>query len=193
MWQAAFVAGADDELLSAIRSLDAGLRAEMAERWNRDLPFEELVFDRWERARQLDFGHDASIYRSSYVMGDVSVGEGTWIGPYVMLDGAAGIEIGHHCSISTGVHVYTHDTVRWALSGGEADPEFGPVRIGDCTYIGAQSIVLHGTEIGDHCVIGAQSLVNKDIPSHSVAHGVPAEVRGKVVISDNGEIEISWS
>jgi acetyltransferase-like isoleucine patch superfamily enzyme len=185
------VPAGEDDLLTQIHALDAKLRAEMTERWRRDLPFEELVFDRWERARGLGFGEDASIYRSAYVFGDVSVGEGTWIGPLVMLDGTGGIEIGHHCSISAGVHLYSHDTVRWALSGGKHESEIAPVRIGDCTYVGSHSTVLMGTEVGHHCVIGANSLVNRDIPPHSVAYGVPAEVRGEVEIKESGEIEIS--
>jgi acetyltransferase-like isoleucine patch superfamily enzyme len=179
-----------DDLLAQIRSLDGELRSEMQRDWNRDLPFEELAFDRWERARRLGFGAEASVYHNAYVYGDVAVGAGTWIGPFVLLDGAAGIEIGHHCSISAGVHVYTHDTVRWALSGGEHEAERGPVRIGDCCHIGAQTTVLRGVEIGDHCVIGANSVVNREIPPYSLAVGSPARVRGQVVVSDDGAIEI---
>jgi acetyltransferase-like isoleucine patch superfamily enzyme len=180
-----------DDLLAQMHALHDGLRRDMRERFDRDLPFDELVFDRWERARQLGFGAGASIYHNTYVMGDVRVGEGTWIGPFVMLDGLrAPIDIGHHCSISTGVHVYTHDTVRWALSGGTADHDVGPVRIGDCTYIGSQAVVVRGVTIGDHCVVGAQSLVNRDMEPYTVAMGVPARVRGRVVVADGGQIEL---
>lgn len=182
-----------DDLLGAIRALDESLRAEMAERWDRDLPFEELAFDRWERAKRLGFGEGASIYHNAYVLGDVKVGASTWIGPFVMLDGTGGIEIGHHCSISSGVHIYSHDTVRWALSGGQQEREIAPVRVGDCTYIGSQATVLRGVKVGDHCVIGANSLVNRDIPSYSVVFGTPAEVRGEVQITPDGEISFNWS
>ena len=179
-----------DDLLSALHSLDSRLRAETIERWDRDLPFDELAFDRWERARRLGFGEGASVYHNTYVYGDVRVGAETWIGPMVLLDGSAGIEIGHHCSISAGVHVYTHDTVRWALTGGAADSEEGPVRIGDCTHVGAQVTVLHGTTIGSRCVIGANSVVRGDIPDNSLAVGSPAKVRGTVVVADDGSVEI---
>jgi hypothetical protein len=57
------VAALEDELLSSIRALDERLRVEMTQRWDRDLPFEDL--DRWERARRLGFGEDASIYRTA--------------------------------------------------------------------------------------------------------------------------------
>jgi acetyltransferase-like isoleucine patch superfamily enzyme len=180
-----------DDLLTQIHALHDELQRKMRARFDRDLPFEELVFDRWERATRLGFGDGASIYHNSYVMGDVRVGQGTWVGPLVMLDGLhASVEIGNHCSISTGVQVYTHDTVKWALSGGIAGFEVGPVRIGDCTYIGSQSVVLRGVSIGDHCVVGAQSLVNRDIEPYSIALGAPARVRGRVAVTASGEVEL---
>ncbi len=103
-----------DQLLA----LYAHLRAETHARWDRDLPFDELLFDRWERARSLGFGEGASIYHSALVYGDVVVGPSTWIGPFTLLDGSGGLRIGRNCSISAGVHIYSHDTVKWALSGG---------------------------------------------------------------------------
>jgi acetyltransferase-like isoleucine patch superfamily enzyme len=180
-----------DALLATLRQLHSVLAADMAERFHRDLPFTELISDRWERAGRLGFGEDASIYDNTYVLGDVEVGRHTWIGPLVMLDGRAGITIGDYCSISTGVQIYTHDTVRWALSGGEAPFELGAVRIGDCTYIGSQSVVLHGVSIGDHCVIGAHSLVDCDVEPYTIAFGVPARPRGRVEVADDGEISLA--
>src|SRR3954453_17157918 len=99
-----------------------------------------------------------------------------------MLDGSGGLEIGATCSISTGVHIYTHDTVRWALSGGEHEPERAPVRIGDRTYVGAQAVVIKGVTIGARCVVRAGSLVNRDVPDGTIVDGVPARVRGRVAI-----------
>lgn len=179
------------DLAAELRALHDALAARMRQAHDRDLPLEELVFDRWQRARSLGFGDGASIYHNAYVLGDVAVGAGTWIGPFVMLDGSGGLSIGATCSISTGVHVYTHDTVRWALSGGAQDPERAPVRIGDCTYIGAQAVVVKGVTIGDHCVVGAGALVNRDLPPYSIADGVPARVRGRVVVDEQtGAIEL---
>lgn len=165
-----------------LRELRDRLAAELRERWDRDLPFGELVSDRWERAKRLGFGEGASIYDSSYVYGDVRVGAGTWIGPYTLLDGTGGLEIGSTCSISAGVHVYTHDTVKWALSGGSAEYERAPVRIGDCCHVGAQTVIASGVTIGDHCVIGACSFVNRDLPPYTIAVGAPCRPIGRVVI-----------
>lgn len=169
-------------LKSEMIKLHRKLRAEIKKKYNRTLPFGEEINDRWEKAKYLGFGKGANIYDSSIVMGDVKVGENTWIGPYTLLEGMGGITIGSYCSISTGVQIVTHDSVKWALTGGRAGYEREPVKIGDCCYIGSSSIILKGVTIGDHCVIGASSLVNKDIPPYSIAVGVPAKVVGKVII-----------
>ncbi len=55
----------------------------------------------------------------------------------------------------------------------------GPITIGDNVFIGSNSTLLYDVEIGDNVIIGAGSLVNKSIPSGSVAAGVPCEVIGK--------------
>lgn len=160
------------------------LALEMRERWERDLPFDELLSNRWNRAEQLGFGPGASIYASSYVYGDVTVGADTWIGPYTVLDGSGGLSIGSTCSISAGVQIYTHDTVRWALSGGRADYDRAPVRIGDCCHVGGQTVVAKGVTVGDHCVVGACSFVNRDLPPFSIAVGAPCRVIGRVTVED---------
>lgn len=51
-----------------------------------------------------------------------------------------------------------------------------PVRIGKGTWIGEQSIVLSGSNIGEKCVIGANSVVTGQIDDYSMAVGNPARV-----------------
>jgi acetyltransferase-like isoleucine patch superfamily enzyme len=166
-----------------VHEMYAALRTEMRARWHRDLPFDELLFDRWERARSLGFGEEASIYHSSYVYGDVRVGSKTWIGPFTLLDGTGGLTIGSVCNISAGVQIYSHDTVKWVLSGGKSEYEYAPVSIGDCCHIGSGAVISKGCTIGDHCVVGAQSFVNDDIPPYTIAFGIPCRPRGRVEIS----------
>ena len=166
------------------------LRQEMNKRWRRDLPFDELLFDRWERARHLRFGKQASIYQNSYVYGDVSVGAHTWIGPFTLLDGSGKLSIGEYCSISAGVQIYTHNSVHWALSGGKTKYEYAPVSVGNYCYIGSQTVISEGVTIGHHSVIGACSFVNRDIPPYSVAFGSPCLVRGRVKIDRGGSVRL---
>ena len=52
----------------------------------------------------------------------------------------------------------------------------GKVSIGNNVYIAKNVMILQGVTIGDNCIIGAGSVVNKSIPSNSVAVGVPCRV-----------------
>jgi len=165
-----------------LRRLHERLRDEVASRHHRSVPFADELFDRWERAEALGFGEGASIYDSSLVLGEVTVGPHTWIGPHTILDGSGGLTIGHHCSISAGASIYSHDTVAWALTGGAAAAERAAVTIGDCCYIGPNAVIVAGVTVGSHVVIGAGALVNRDVPDHAIVHGLPGRVVGHVVI-----------
>jgi len=58
----------------------------------------------------------------------------------------------------------------------EQDLKIGYVHIGADSWIAYGACVLPNVTIGKHCIIGALSVVNKDIPSYSVAVGAPARV-----------------
>ena len=55
-----------------------------------------------------------------------------------------------------------------------------PVNIGSDVWIGGNVVILPGVTIGDNVVIGAGAVVTKDIPSNSVAMGIPAKVVKKI-------------
>jgi acetyltransferase-like isoleucine patch superfamily enzyme len=175
-----------DSLEAALTDLYETRRSAFRERWSRDLPFDELLFDRWDRATSLGFGTGSSIYHLSYVYGNVTVGQNTWIGPFTVLDGSGGLTIGAGCDISAGVHIYTHDTVSRVLSDGKEAIEKAPVRIGDSCHIGAHVVVVKGVTIGHHSVIGAGSFVNRDIPAYTVAVGTPCRPVGRVAVDGDG-------
>ena len=177
----------DLKIYKEMQKLHGFLIDEIKKKWNRVLPFGEEFTDRWEKSEYLDFGKGTSIYDSSLVFGDVKVGENTWIGPFTILDGTGRLKIGSYCSISTGVQIYTHDTVKWAVSGGKVKYEYASVKIGDCCYIGPSVIISKGVTIGRHCVIGANSFVNKSIPNYSIVFGSPCKIVGKVIIDRNGK------
>lgn len=167
-----------NDLLHQLQKLWHKRREEVNSKWSRTLPLADYIVDRWEKAKLLGFGREASIYDSSVVLGDVQVGEHTWIGPFTVLDGSAGLSIGEYCTISTGVQIYTHDTVGWAISGGKEAASYSPTVIGSRCYIGPNTIIVKNVTIGDGCIIGANSLVLNDIPPNSKAYGSPCRVLG---------------
>ncbi len=166
-----------DELLTELRALLVQEMNTVQQRWERTLPFADYVVDRWQKAKALGFGEGTSIYDSSVVLGSVKVGNNVWIGPFTVLDGSGGLVIGDNCSISAGVQIYTHDTVKWATSGGSAPVDRARVTIGNHCYLGPNAIISKGVTIGDGCVIGANSLVIEDIPAGMKAWGTPARIQ----------------
>jgi acetyltransferase-like isoleucine patch superfamily enzyme len=126
-----------------------------------------------------------------WIAGTPSIGEGTWIGAFTLIDGLGGLKIGKGCNISSGAQVLSHSTVRRCVTErrhGEIDRS--PTEVGDYVFIGANAVVQMGARIGDHCIIAAGAVVLEDavIPPYSLAAGVPA----KVVRDIRGEVE-SWS
>ena len=178
-----------ETLRTNLQQLHEQLRHETKRKWKRILPFDELLFDRWEKASFLKTKKDASLYHNSYIFGNVSIGKKTWIGPFTILDGSGGrVKIGDYCSISSGVQIYTHHTAQWSLTGGKSPYEKGPVLIGDFCYLGPYVVVSKGVRIGKCSLVGAHSLVNSNFPPYSIVFGVPAKrfgtlkVKGKKVV-----------
>jgi len=170
-----------DGLKALLQALRLTREAELTAKFDRSLPFADGLFDRWERAKRLGFGAEASIYDSACVFGDVRVGAKTWIGPYVVLDGSGGgISVGATCSVAAGVHIYTHDTVLWALSGGKLPARVGKVAIGNRVYLGSQSVIARGVTIGDMAVVAANSFVRDDVAPRTIVAGVPAAPIGQI-------------
>lgn len=88
------------------------------------------------------------------------------------------VSIGDHVFLHKGLKIITHDWASWVFVGKYADfiPSHGKVSIGNNVWFGENVMVLKNVTIGDNCIIGAGSIVTRDIPSNSVAVGVPAKV-----------------
>lgn len=180
------------ELFESLNQLNDDLSRAFRDRFDRNLPFTEMLFDRWEKSKNLGFGEGTSAYDNALIFGNVTVGKNTWVGPYTILDGSGGLKIGDYCSISAGVQIYSHNTVQWALSGGAVKYQHKTTEIGSCCFVGPMVIIQNGITIGDHCLIGANSFVNKDLPPFSIAAGSPATCIGKVKIVEKGKVELEY-
>lgn len=107
-------------------------------------------------------GDDVHIYGNAYKM----FGTEPWA-----------ITIGSHVHITDGVRFVNHDGGTLIFRHLVPDLEITKkISVGDYVYIGIQSIIMPGVNIGNNCVIGAGAVVTHDIPDNSVAVGVPARV-----------------
>ena len=88
---------------------------------------------------------------------DVTIGNDVFIGP--------------NCGIYTAGHPIDYITRNEGIEYGKS------ITIGNNVWIGGNVCILPGVKIGDNVVIGAGSVVNKDIPSNSVAVGNPCKVK----------------
>lgn len=90
------------------------------------------------------------------------------------------ITIGDNTTISFDCAFVTHDAatrvIRHLPGYNKETVIYGPINVGKNCFIGCRSVILPNVNIGDNCIIGAGSVVNKDIPSNSVAAGVPCKV-----------------
>jgi acetyltransferase-like isoleucine patch superfamily enzyme len=113
--------------------------------------------------------------------GRIRLGKRVFVGPYVVVYGHGGVEIGEntlismHCRILSSNHTVPP---RDAIIRNERDILL-PTKIGRDCWLGAGVTVLGGVEVGDGCVVGAGTVVTKNLPSHSISHGVPARVVGE--------------
>ncbi|MEO9530973.1 MAG: acyltransferase [Crocinitomicaceae bacterium] len=178
--------------IEALQDLHADLFSAFKDQYDRSLPFSDEVFDRWERAKKLGWGERSSVYDSAFVFGEAIVGKDTWVGPFTMIDGSGKLVIGDNCTISAGVHIYTHNNLKKTLSGGKMAIEREPVIIGSCTYIAPQSIISMGITIGKHCVIAANSFVDESFPDYAIIAGNPAKQIGQVIIKKD-QIKFDYS
>lgn len=130
--------------------------------------------------------------KHSWIVGEPKIGKDVWIGAFTLIDGSGGLEIESGCTISCGAHIYTHSSHMRDVSGDKTKPvERKPTKIGKCTFIGANAVILMGVTIGKHCIIGAGAVVSKDIPDYSVAVGIPAKIVAKLSIDEKGNVNIN--
>jgi len=101
-----------------------------------------------------------TIGTGSIIWGQVEIGKYSQIGPQVQF-----LSERHGFDPMTPVRFQD-------VPASEADK----IVVGKDVFIGANAIVLNGVTLGDGSIIGAGAVVTKDVPSYSMAVGIPARV-----------------
>ncbi|MEP6596724.1 MAG: acyltransferase [Ginsengibacter sp.] len=87
------------------------------------------------------------------------------------------IEIHKDCMLAKYVEIRTGDShsIIDLYTGKRINPA-GNVILEEHVWVGAHAKILKGVTVGHHSVIGSGSMVTNDVPSNSIAAGVPAKI-----------------
>lgn len=121
-------------------------------------------------------GSTIHMFCSFYNPFNITIGKGTIIGEWAVLDGRAQLTIGDHVDIASNVMIYNaqHDV----HSKDFTKAKFGNVAIEDYVFIGPRAIILPGVTIRRGAVVGAGAVVTKDVAPLTIVGGVPAREIG---------------
>lgn len=86
------------------------------------------------------------------------------------------ITIGKRCMFAEGVDIRTTDSHPIYNKEGEIINHARDIEIYDQVWLARNVTVLKGAVIGNNTVVGLHSIVTGNIPSHSIAAGIPARV-----------------
>ena len=110
------------------------------------------------------------------------IGENFYYEPHKLPSEPHLVAVGDNVNIATDVAILNHDIISYMINNmpnqRKCSVRRGNVTIGNNVFVGGRSIILYDVTIGNNVIIGAGSIVTKDIPSNSVAAGVPAKVIG---------------
>ena len=116
----------------------------------------------------INIGSETSLQSRCQIRGEVIIGNKVLLAPNVF--------------ISSGSHMYDYVP---ELTIREQDQKYledkgrsysSPIQVGDDCWLGINVVVMPGVSIGSRCVIGANAVVTEDIPTDTVAGGIPAKV-----------------
>lgn len=109
-------------------------------------------------------------------VGDITIGDYTRIGISNIVIGP--VNIGNHVIIAQNVVIsalnHNYEDITQPIDKQGVNTQ--AIKIEDEVWIGANSVVLQGVNIGKHSIIGAGSTVTKDIPPYSLCIGSPAKI-----------------
>jgi len=135
-------------------------------------------------------GRDVYIAPTSYVGGDVVIGDQSTVMHHVMIRGdIAPIRIGARVNVQDGAILHTPRGTPLDIADDVGIGHCAIVhcrRIGPRTLIGMGAILLDDCEIGSRCVIAAGTVLSPKtiVPDGSVVMGVPGKIVRKVTDRD---------
>lgn len=113
--------------------------------------------------------------------GSISIGDKCFFNSNVSITCMKNITIGDGCQIANNVVIVDHDH---DYKNSLFDFIKEEVVIGNNVWIGANCVILKGSNIGDNCVIAAGSVVSGDVPSNTLYYQRRESVCKKMIESN---------
>lgn len=110
----------------------------------------------------------------------VKLGKGCFLSTKEIPDEGYLIEIGDYVRIAAHASIYTHGGI-YSLRKYYNDTyleQFGKVKIGSYTSIGAHAMIMPGVSIGERCIVAGGAVVTKSVPDGCMVAGNPAKFIG---------------
>lgn len=146
---------------------------------------EQVCFDIKSKKARVTLGAECQIMRGAYFEtgyeGFVCVGDRAYVGPYSMINGQGGIEIGDdvliagQCYLAAGNHDFSD--LEKPIS--QQDFISKGIVIEDGVWLGSGVKVLDGVRIGKGAIVAAGAVVTKNVEPYSIVGGVPARFMKK--------------
>ena len=103
---------------------------------------------------------------------NIAVGKGVFINACCHFQDHGGVTLGDGCLIGHNVVFATLDHGMVPEDRGAMYP--APICLGKNVWVGSNSTILRGVNVGDNAIIAAGSVVTKDVAANTVVGGVPA-------------------
>ena len=131
---------------------------------------------RVEIGRESYFDRDAYVGGGSCFSTQAFLKAGDWLhmGTDSQINIAMGVTLGHSVGVGVNSKIFTHGAYIDSFNLG-APVQWAPVSIGNNVWL-PNAWVNPGVIVGDNVVVAAMSLINIDIPSGSLAGGIPVKI-----------------
>lgn len=123
------------------------------------------------------------------IHGSVEIGDDVSIcWPVDINANQSSIQIGDGCDVAGFVVLNCSDSSKRCI-GARKDIERAPIILGEHVYVGTQSTILGGVEIGHHSIVAAGTVVRGPlvVPPYSLVIGNPAVVKAGRYADEVGE------
>ena len=131
---------------------------------------------------RVEIGREAYFDRGAYIGGGscfstqafLKAGDWLHMGTDSQINTATGVSLGHSVGVGINTKIFTHGAYIDSFNLG-APVQWAPVIIGNNVWL-PNAWVNPGVVIGDNVIVAAMSLINRDIPSGSLAGGIPVKI-----------------